>query len=255
MPLPSLSALDSLRATTVVDPYTEGLHKGLYETSEGESFLVGTDSPWRAEPRAYRMGDDGVVGTLLVVVLLFVLCVGRRLPKWAPKDKDEAMRKAPAYFRVVLVVALAVLATLYVDPSRMAHPLWLLGAMAAGIGAYFVARWLLVSFAGWVFFEKAKNIDYEARLSRLYAFEAVALFGLAMVGVYSSLALALVVGLGLFLLVSAKVVSVYQAGRIFFNRFYCLLHFIAYLCTLEGLPLLALYALLRFVVGKMAIID
>ncbi len=163
-----------------------------------------------------------------------------------PGQKTTGERSLPYLTSVTLAGSSGVMLFAYVssvyDLERSPYYIWsvLLLCLGAVIG-YYLIRWILYCFVNWVFFERRQRKQWLSGFGLLMVYESVLCFVLMCCFVFyhvpmywATLTLTLCYGIMRFwVLLCTK--------RIFFPKFYGFLHLIAYLCTLEILPLLALW--------------
>lgn len=208
----------------------------------------------------YALGRDNwaqgciLVSFLLLVVLLVwsrkhLIVQAKHFFVPSNNDGNKAALKArsetyqPLLMTLVLCISNGLLLYAYL---LQAYPLTQTdyipsSIMAACIGAfvaYQLLRWLLYGFINWIFFCQATRREWNKGYGFLLTLESLLLFPLVLaalnlgwdvqqVGIYLLIAYALI-----------RLLLLYHSFRIFFPKAYGFLHLIAYLCTLELVPLL-----------------
>ena len=120
-------------------------------------------------------------------------------------------------------------------------PLLLLGIYVGFCLAYFLLKWLLYMFLGWVFFDKNKTNMWLESYSTLIYYVGFALFPFVLFLVYFDLNLTNLVIIGLIILIFTKILMFYKWIKLFFHQFSGLFLLILYFCALEIVPCLLLY--------------
>lgn len=119
---------------------------------------------------------------------------------------------------------------------------FLLWAIYVGIILlYFLIKWSVYSFIGWIFFDKVKTqIWSESYLTLLY-FVGFILFPFVLLLVYFKLHVAMYLIIGLFLFVFVKILMLFKWIKLFCNNFYGCFLLILYFCALEIVPCLVFF--------------
>ena len=213
-------------------------------------------------PRGYTPQDDvWVMGLVLACFLMLMLLVGHQrkyigkvsrrffLPTNREEDagqKTTGERALPFLASLVLVGNTGAMLFAYVSwvYDLEASPLYIWSVLLLCLGAfagYYLLRWLLYAFVNWVFFDRHKRHLWTSGFALLMIYESVVTFVLMCAAMFlhlplreTGLAVAICYGL-------LRIMVIPYTKRIFFPDFYGLLHLFAYLCTLEILPLLALW--------------
>lgn len=213
-------------------------------------------------PRDYTPQDDiWVAGLILACFLILLLVIGHHrryignmsrkffLPtnrEEKPGQKTTGERALPWLSSLALTGAGGLTLFAYVcwvyDLEKSPYYIWSVLLLCVGAFAgYYLVRWLLYSFAGWIFFERQQRQQWTEGFSLLMIYESVVVYVLMCTSMFyhlsleeTGLAVAICYGL-------LRLAVIPHTKRIFFSNFYGILHLIAYLCTLEFLPLLALW--------------
>ncbi|MCF0198992.1 MAG: DUF4271 domain-containing protein [Bacteroidaceae bacterium] len=228
-----------------------------------------------ADPLPYTLRrDDWVTGALLLCLLILVYVIRKTWnqtklhakqffypPKLrtGPQAEQTSFEANAVYFmlfQLSLLGGLLVFAhsqtTLHLFLGQVS-PYYLLGIYVGSFGLYFLVKRVLVGLVNWVFFEKTKQKLYDEACSFLVSVESVLAFPVVLAFVYFDLPffqVALVLGI---LLIFAKILLLFKCYSILFGKSYCIFHLFAYLCTLEILPLIALWKALLFVTDYLII--
>ena len=106
---------------------------------------------------------------------------------------------------------------------------------------YFLLKWLLYMFLGWVFFDKNKTNIWLESYSTLIYYVGFALFPFVLFLVYFDLNLTNLVIIGLIILIFTKILMFYKWVKLFFHQLSAAFLLILYFCALEIIPCLLLY--------------
>ena len=219
-------------------------------------------SGFEGKPLAYSpRTDDAVALTLLSCFFLtsIALARGKRLLTQQVKDFILHRERTSAFdsstagdvrFLIVLVVQTCVLAGItffnYFQDARPVlmeklSPLLLLGTYVGCCLAYFLLKWLLYMFLGWVFFDKKRTNIWLESYSTLIYYVGFALFPYVLFLVYFDLNLTNLIIIGLVILIFTKILMFYKWVKLFFHQLDVLFLLILYFCALEIVPCLLLY--------------
>ena len=102
------------------------------------------------------------------------------------------------------------------DADDQGLPLLLLGIYVGFCLAYFLLKWLLYMFLGWVFFDKNKTNIWLESYSTLIYYVGFALFPFVLFLVYFDLNLTNLVIIGLIILIFTKILMFYKWVKLFF---------------------------------------
>ncbi|WP_276909498.1 DUF4271 domain-containing protein [Hallella colorans] len=129
--------------------------------------------------------------------------------------------------------------------STLPHYL-VIGIYTGIIATYFIVKNLLYTLTGWVFFDKKKNEQWTKSHLFLIAFEGIALFPVVMLLAYFNFSIESTVVYTIFVIILAKVLSLYKIFNIFFKKNADFMQSFLYFCALEIMPLGILWAVLVF---------
>lgn len=211
-------------------------------------------------PYSLRL-DDGITVILLCCFFLssYVLSRSRKFLLQLVKDFLLHRERTSIFatstatdmrYLLLLILQTCVLSGVYffnyfneISPGLVDHapPSALLG-MYVGISLlYLFFKWLLYSFLGWIFFDGSTTSLWIESYSTLLYYLGLALFPCVLFIVYFGLSLQITVIIGLFLLLSTKILILYKWVKLFCNNLYGGLLLILYFCALEIIPCLVLY--------------
>lgn len=212
--------------------------------------------------REYTPQNDALVislvlGCFLTLMLVighqrvFIGKLSRRY--FLPTNKEDKMgqktpgeRSLPYLASIVLACSSGLMLFSYVckvyDLEKSPYYIWsvLLLCLGAFFG-YYLIRWLLYSFINWVFFERRLRRQWMMGFGLSMVYESALFFLLLCCAMFYNIPLHLT---GIIIAICYGIMRfafIPGTKRIFFPEFYGILHLFAYLCTLEILPLLALW--------------
>ena len=226
-----------------------------HATQEAGSGFEGTPIPY--SPRT----DDAVSLTLLACFFLSSIALSRGKKFLSQQVKDFVLHRerasifdsstaADMRYLLVLVLQTCVLAGITffnyfhdTSPALMSHvsPLLLLGIYVGFCLAYFLLKWSLYMFLGWVFFDKNRTNMWLESYSALIYYAGFALFPFVLFLVYFDLSLTNLIIIGSIILIFAKILMFYKWIKLFFHQLSGLFLLILYFCALEIVPCLLLY--------------
>jgi len=217
--------------------------------------------------REYTPLDDvWVMGLVLGCFLALILLIGHQRKYIGKKSrkfflptnheeksvqKTAGERSLPYFASFILIASSGLMLFVYVNMvynlEKSKYYIWSVLLLCLGAFAgYYLLRWVLYSFVNWVFFDRHKCRQWMSGFGLLTIYESVLVFVLmcaAMFYHFSFYETGLSIVLAFCLL---RILVIPYTKRIFFPDFYGLLHLIAYLCTLEIVPLLALWKFCMF---------
>jgi len=227
----------------------------IHSAQEVISGFEGTPIPY--SPRT----DDAIALTLLACFFLSSIALARGKKFLSQQVKDFVLHRertsifdsstaADMRYLLVLVVQTCVLSGITffnyfhdTSPALMnsVSPLLLLGIYVGSCLAYFLMKWWLYMFIGWIFFDKNRTNIWLESYSTLIYYAGFALFPFVLFLVYFDLSLTNLLIIGTIILIFAKILMFYKWIKLFFHQFGALFLLILYFCALEILPCLLLY--------------
>ena len=220
------------------------------------------NSGFEGIPISYSPRTDDVIAlTLLACFFLSSIALARGKKFLTQQVKDFVLHRertsifdsstaAAVRYLLVLVLQTCVLSGItfvnyFHDTCPMlmtkVSPLLLLGIYVGFCLAYFLLKWLLYMFLGWVFFDKNKTNIWLESYSALIYYVGFALFPFVLFLVYFDLSLTNLVIIGSIILIFTKILMFYKWLKLFFHQFSGLFLLILYFCALEIVPCLLLY--------------
>lgn len=218
-------------------------------------------------PLAYALNRDNVVMALVFVcflIMVLLLTTSRQylrtilhrflLPSTSLAKQVKVHTPAETYTPLFLSLALclsngillfAFLLSRYDVGVGVWRPEPILGVCIALFVAFYLLRWLLYVFTNWVFFRKSDIRMWNSGFSFILTVESVSfmLVTLCCINTACDIDLCFKLVIGTYAL--TRIFLFYHSFRIFFGKTYGVLHLIAYLCTLEMIPLLGFWKILQ----------
>ena len=220
------------------------------------------DSGFEGIPISYSpRTDDAISLTLLACFFLSSIALSRGKKFLSQQVKDFVLHRerasifdsstaADVRYLLVLILQTCVLSGItffnyFHDtcPALVSHvsPLLLQGIYVGLCLAYFLLKWLVYMFLGWVFFDKNRTNIWLESYSALIYYVGFALFPFVLFLVYFDLSLTNLIIIGFIILIFAKILMFYKWIKLFFHQFSELFFLIVYFCALEIIPCLLLY--------------
>jgi hypothetical protein len=237
--------------------------------------LVQPDSVYRPEQAYYRQGvagdpvpytiaGDNLISSILLACFIFSAVaiaqsgnfLQRQLKHFFRTQREDSMGNAETgnelRFQFYLVLQTCLLASLVfffytrdILGSTFSIPQYQVIGINTGICiAYFLIKAILYSTVGWVFFDKKKNEQWHKSALFLAAIEGLVFFPVVMLLVYFDLSVESAVVIALVIMGIDKLLAFYKTYLIFFRRDGLFLQSILYFCSLEVMPLGALWSVL-----------
>lgn len=227
-----------------------------------------TDYGVVAENMPYTLKNDDIITSLILVCLLGIIMsfarskryfalqyknffLGKSEEESLPNNEMSSHRRYSLllYFQTALLAAIIFYhyTQLHYDLFMSQTPPHTLLAIDVGcIWLFMLVRQMFYTWINWTFFNKSERKKWNKSYRLIIISEGLALFPLVIFMVFFNLEpqnigiyLAIVVGIMKFLLL-------YKTHKTFFPTFYGFIHLIAYLCTVELLPLVVLWHTLLY---------
>ena len=222
----------------------------------------------------YQLGrDDYVTGSLLVclVLLNYALHHSRYQIRHLLRDffyppHERSIMRDPVSFAPLVtfstmimlsvmggLIMFVVAQTNYNLFLSQVSPYLLLFIYMGIIFLMFLFKRMAQDFVGWVFFTPLQRDSWRQSTELVCLLQSAAIFPLCMVFLYFRLSPFYTV-LSLFsVIVLGKLMLAWRARTILFHHFSLILHLFVYLCTLEIVPLLALWKILLLITDKLIV--
>ncbi|MCF0192687.1 MAG: DUF4271 domain-containing protein [Prevotella sp.] len=118
---------------------------------------------------------------------------------------------------------------------------------------YFITKWILQSIVGWVYFEPAENRQWEKTQLFLIGIEGLPMLPIVLMLCYFDMTFVAAIFLTVMVLIFIKILTFYRCYRIFFSKNRPRLQIFLYFCTLEIVPVAALYGVIMQVINTLRV--
>lgn len=237
--------------------------------------LLITPSGIAAEPIPYRVVNDNLLTVLLIFSFIIMTRLYAKLRPFVRQQLHDFLFPPHGQAKVVtnpssyekycsafIIVLLSIIGGIiffgYAQYSQdiflgQLSPYFLLTVYSGVLLCYFMLKSMMYSFVNWVFFDKTKILHW--RLSNRFVLitETWLLFPTLLVIVYFNLSVHLATLMFVSVLVFVKMLLIYKEIQIFFPKFSVFLHLFVYLCALEVMPLVAIWALMTQITENMIV--
>lgn len=235
------------------------------DTLSAGKLSAGMHPGLEGEPLPYRLSSDTGVMILLCCCFLLtthVLSSGRRFLLQQLKEFAHIGYRGSVWsgstaedfrFRLILagqtVVLLGISSFDYFtgryDGLLRGVSIW--GMLGANIGlcaGYFLLKWVLYSFLGWIFCDRFKISLWKDSYFVVFSYLGFLFFPFVLLSVCFDGPQWGMFLIGLVLLVFVKILLFYRWTKLFFNNIYGLFGLFLYFCALELMPCLVLFKVL-----------
>jgi hypothetical protein len=217
-------------------------------------------------PRSYLLWRDNWVVLSVIVCLLLLTMTQKRIrrlwfseaedfffPSKNNTKKEKRENNYELLIPILMVLILSIMAGLgvFMYTQRQLHlflgqtPPYVLIGIYIGIWIiYFIFKNLFAAFVNWIFFDKTKRELWQKSTQFLFVVETLLFFVVIISTIFLNLAPAIPLWIILVIGLVIKFLHLYKTFLIFFPKIYGTLHLIVYFCTLEIMPLLAVYKVL-----------
>jgi hypothetical protein len=273
---------DTISDTTATDSASLPESHFLYEDLgffQGDSLLhtevrVG-QTGFNGIPRVYQLWrDDWVVLSVLMCLMLLAMIQNRIRRKFfsqakeffSPPKNDSRKEKNDSAFEKLAPPLMALILSImgglgmFMYTQKQLHlflgqisPYILIGIYTGIWISYFIFKNLLASFVNWIFFDKIKQALWKKSCFFLFAIETPLFFWVIISTIFLNLPPAIPLWIILTIGILIKLLHLYKTFFIFFPEFYGTLHLIVYFCTLEIMPLLAVFKVLIRVTDELIV--
>ena len=218
--------------------------------------------------RPYRLlHDDWVTLSVLLCFVLLVM-IQKRIRSYVVTQtkefffpsknitkKEKPNSNSERLIPLVLMLVISIMGGLgvYMYTQSQQHlflgqlsPYMLIGAYTGIWILYFIFKTILSGFVNWIFFDKKKIEVWKKSGFFLFSVESLLIFPVIIITIYLNLPPHIPLWITLIIGLLVKILHLYKTFLIFFPKIYGTLHLIVYFCTLEIMPLLAVFiALIR----------
>lgn len=222
----------------------------------------------------YNVSSDNVVTALLLLCMLItIVCLSHsrrfiaRQTKsffYTPHGQTSTVTEtgneigAQIFLGVQTCLLLSILGFIFIQHNINATFVFsslytLLWILFGGFVIYYGCKTLLYVIVNNTFFEKKNNEQFMKAFLFISAIEGVALFPAILLQLYFDVTVENTVVFTLFVIILAKLLTLYRSFSLFFKRPGGLVQIILYFCALELTPPLFLWGILAMVVGSLRI--
>ncbi len=226
-------------------------------------------------PRAYQLWRDDWMVLFVLMCFVLLAIIQKRVRKqlfseakefFFPTKNISKKEKRDSNFELLIPLVLTLILStmgglgMFLFTQKRLHlflgqtsPYMLIGIYIGIWMLYFIIKNLLADFVNWIFFDKTKRALWRKSYSFLFAVETLLFFLVTISTIFlnlsSSIPLWIILTIGLVI----KFMHLYKTFLIFFPKFYGTLHLIVYFCTLEIIPLLAVFKVLIRVTDELIV--
>lgn len=217
--------------------------------------------------RPYQLWRDDLVTLFVVVCFVLLVMMQKRIRSYVVSHakefffpsknitrKEKVSNSTDKLIPLVLMFLLSVMGGLglYMYTQRQQHlflgqmsPYLLIGIYTGIWMVYFVCKKILSGFVNWIFFDKSKRKVWKKSIFFLFSVESLLVFPVIIITIYLNLPPYIPLWIILIIGFIIKILHLYKTFLIFFPKIYGTLHLIVYFCTLEIMPLLAVFMALN----------
>ena len=218
--------------------------------------------------RPYQLMQDEWVTLLVLLCFAFLVLIQKKIRTYVSEQardfflpsrnitkKDKISTNSERLIPWVMMLLICIMGGLSVYMYNQNRQIFFLGQMSpyqliglyTGIwAAYFLVKLLLSGFLNWIFFDREKKLKWRKSVFFLFTVEALLFFPLIIITIYLNLPPHIPLQIAFILVIFIKILHLYKTFLIFFPKFHGTLHLIVYFCTLEIVPLMAVFmALIR----------
>ena len=246
---------------------------------QGDSVLHPEVKPvstgFEGELRPYRLLHDDWVTLFVLLCFVMMVFIQKRIRSYVVSQAREfflpsknvskkakpntgAEQLIPWFMMFLLSIMGALAVYMYTQSQQhlflgQTSPYLLIGIYMVIWILYFMFKILIAGFLNWIFFDKKKNRLWKKSGFFLFSVEALLFFPLIIITIYLNLPPYIPLWIAFLLGSVIKILHLYKTFLIFFPNFYGLLHLIVYFCTLEIVPLMAVFITLIRVTELMTV--
>lgn len=226
-------------------------------------------------PRAYQLWRDDWVVLFVLMCFVLMAIIQKRIRKqlfseakeffFPTKNISKKEKRDSNYEQLMSLVMALILSVmgglgvfmftqkgLHLFLGQISH--YMLIGIYVGIWMlYFILKNLLSSFVNWIFFDKQKRALWRKSYFFLFSVETLLFFFATISTIFLNLSSTIPLWIILTIGLVIKFLHLYKTFLIFFPKFYGTLHLIVYFCTLEIIPLLAVFKVLIRVTDELIV--
>jgi len=226
-------------------------------------------------PRPYQLWRDDWVVLFVLICLVLITLIQKRIRKLLFSEakefffpsknitrKEKHDSNYEQLFPLILALIISIMGGLVVFMYTQKglqlflgqiSPYVLIGIYIGIWIAYFVVKNLTAAFVNWIFFDKVKRDLWRRSYFFLFSVESILFFLVIISTIFLNLSptvpLWIILSIGLVI----KLLLLYKTFLIFFPKFHGALHLIVYFCTLEIMPILAVFKVLIRVTDELIV--
>jgi len=226
-------------------------------------------------PRAYQLWRDNWVVLFVLVCFVLLALIQKRIRRqiipqakeffFPSKNITRKEKREGNYEQLIPLLMALILSVMgglgvFMYTQRHLHlflgqisPYVLIGIYIGIWILYFSLKSLLSTFINWIFFDKTKREAWRKSYFFLFIIESFFFFAVIISTIYLNLSPAIPLWIILSIGLVIKILLLYKTFLIFFPKFYGTLHLIVYFCTLEIMPLLAVFKVLIRVTDELIV--
>ena len=219
------------------------------------------------DPVPYTVMNDNLITSLLlgciILMLVAISMSGQFIARQAknffypPKNEPTTITETSGemWFQIFLVVQTCLLLAViqfffsladFGETYSVSHHRLVLIYSGMFVG-YFLLKFFLYHVIHWVFFDKRQNEQWMKSFIFMIALEGVCLFPIALLVSYFDLPVKTTLIYTVVVVILFKILSFYKSFIIFFRQNNHFLQNILYFCTLEAIPLFALWGIMALI--------
>ncbi|MEG1685425.1 MAG: DUF4271 domain-containing protein [Bacteroides sp.] len=256
--------IDTLQVETPKDTL-ELYYAEQYTSGDSTHLVVEKGAPqvgFRGDPLAYRLrADDGVTAIVFLCFFFvaYVFTYGKRFliqevkDFYRTKERNSIFANSTAadfrYGLVLLTQTCILMGICCFDYFHtklpqlfdVVHPNLVLGIYILYFALFYLLKWMVYHFLGWVFFDKSTTNMWLESYSTILRFFGISLFPIVLMMIYFDLSLNVLLLIALLLFLLTKLLMFYKYLKLFSSNLYGFLYLIVYFCALELMPCFILF--------------
>lgn len=224
-----------------------------------------SDSGLTPLPRPDTLSPHSAVTSLVIILFTFIALCSRHLRHILSSIATEmlgvrrrnnafdthtaAESRTLAILILLAATCLAVILGAFITPAYAASPSLFASLLALTAGCY-IFRLIACSVVGYTFTDSANSASWRRGLNLSQGLLGLLLLPPAVIILfYPALARPLII-ISAIIWLAIRISFIYKGFRIFYNSYGSFVYFILYLCTLEVIPIIAVYSAARALSGQ-----
>ena len=226
-------------------------------------------------PRAYQLWRDDWVVLFVLMCFILLTIIQKRIRKqlfseakeffFPTKNISKKEKRDNNYEQLIPLLMALILSIMgglgvFMFTQKGLHlflgqisPYMLIGIYIGIWMFYFIFKNLLSAFVNWIFFDKQKRALWRKSYFFLFSVETLLFFFAIISTIFLNLSSVIPLWIILTIGLVIKFLHLYKTFLIFFPKIYGTLHLIVYFCTLEIIPLLAVFKVLIRVTDELIV--